>query len=878
MEDMEIAPGAVQTGQSERGQPEKKNCSRRTEDWVDLKAVDRMSFWTRGSPDSLWGIRLNPVTSIATTVVVWTFVLVCVIAGSTDNSHVLDTLSSMKTGITKYFTWLYVATQQCWFVFILVVFYKYGHLKLGKDTDVPEYDNASWFMMLFAAGVGVGLFYFGVSEPVSHYKVDGNRNRHSYEIADERAQMSMNLTWYHWGVHAWVVYTIVGATMALVGYRKGLPITMRSCFYPVLGERAFGVIGDSVDVLSAVCTLFGVCTSLGLGVIDLSTGLVRITGCASMTTESVCASHSGACKWESDWGVCKSVCDTYFPKGGATNATAVKCNADEFCLVKHEAWPDKTMCSTNPETDPFVFTGSSLPLLLSLIWIISAIASVSVVTGVKLGIRALSILCFSVGMFLMTFVFFGGGPWYFLDIFTQQFGLYFQSLLQVGSHTDAYARHSQSVKSGITEDEGADANWMDAWTMFYWGWWIAWCPFVGMFIAKISRGRTLRQFILGTLTAPALYGFSWFTVFGGDAIMMERQAEQFNITGFDSPAYRKISIHGNSTEPCTRGTEKCQYFSRISNLTNERDAWSDMIIRHSPEFGPVLLGISLFAMTLYFITSSDSGSLVVDALCSNGRGDSPALQKIYWAATQGATATALVIVGMMSKEGSMKNVLEALQSTSIASGLPYTIMICFMCSSLWKACRYENGDEKYIRSRFFRSDLFNVFDVRYTREWQMIFFRTLHALVYPVHFLRIPFKYAEFSSKTGKILLYCVGLLFYLVPIFLLLGCFFGSWALILAGWWYLCFVILLSTSRHHLRTLKNLDGNFLEDFFACFCMYAIAVEQLDAHFRIEGAGKPEEWRHDGVEKAESADIDSRLKSTTSSETLSVLSRLELQT
>eukprot|EP00397_Hematodinium_sp_SG-2012_P002610 GEMP01002617.1.p1 GENE.GEMP01002617.1~~GEMP01002617.1.p1 ORF type:complete len:854 (-),score=153.17 GEMP01002617.1:2082-4643(-) len=796
----------------------------RRKDWVDRRAVERMAWWSVGGSENRFGIRLNPVVSIASTIIIWSFVMACLL----DKSDVVNgALTGAKSGITELCTWLYIGAQECWSIFIIVLYFsKYGKMKLGKDDEKPEHDTASWFMMLFAAGIGVGLFYFGVSEPVSHY---ANMDiRYKLEGPDERAQQAMNQVFFHWGLHAWVVYSIVGLTMAFVGYRKDLPITMRSCFYPLLGERVYGTIGDGIDILSICCTIFGVCCSLGLGVIDVSKGIQRLSSCTGLMEQSRCDAYEGKCVW-TEYNVCKNVCDVFFPPGNNVAGDPLKqCNNNQYCSVKTDAI---TSCKT--KADGIVGFEPTPINLVCIIWVITAIASISVVTGVKVGIRALSIICFSVGMFLWVFIFFAGSPWYFLDILVQQTSLYFQTIVQVGGQTDAYARHAPMPLL----DSGASPKWMDDYTMFYWGWWISWSPFVGMFIAKISRGRTIREFINGALAAPAFYTFAWFSVFGGAGLKMQRQAESIGLTSLNSPAYllSNETAVKNPLQGCNEGEANCNFYSLLSDR-NTSDMWMDMVSEHFG-FGPLMMSVSLIAILLYFVTSADSGSLVVDSLASNGAENPPIPQKLYWASTVGAVATSLILVGS-SGDGPSTQVLTALQAASISSGLPYTIMLCFMCASLWKACKYDSGDETWNAARFFRSDLFNVWDVRCNKEWVEALVRTCCAVVAPTYFLQTALNHGKFKSNRSRIgFLVMMSALFYLVPLFLFLNIAkHGIW--VFAMWWYLCFVACLALFRGHMRKLKNLDGDFFQDLFASAFMYPMVAAQLDAHFRVEGAGK----------------------------------------
>ena len=338
------------------------------------------------------------------------------------------------------------------------------------------------FSMLFACGVSTGLFFYGVAEPLYHYigaalgpvlipPSGPNRFTADPSMPDNRlAQEAINLTLYHWwvlsiimhlttshrGLHGWVVYTIVGLLLALMAHREGLPLTMKSCFYPLMGDRIFGWPGDLVDILSVIATLFGVCTSLGLGTMQINQGLHLLAPSIPVSTDSQ----------------------------------------------------------------------------LVIIWAITAVATASVLSGVGYGIRRISEFCFCCGLALMLIVLFMDNTVFLLNLYVQSLGFYFQNILQLGFHSDAFEQLGPSsgagdrgevLPEGVTSSDGP-AGWMNSWTIFYWGWWIAWCPFVGMFIAKISVGRTVKEFIGGTMAAPVVYVFMWMIIFGGSGLRMEREA------------------------------------------------------------------------------------------------------------------------------------------------------------------------------------------------------------------------------------------------------------------------------------------------------------------------------------------------------------------
>ena len=497
-------------------------------------------------------------------------------------------------------------------------------------------------------------------------------------------------------------------------------MTIRSCFYPLLGDKIYGWMGDAVDILSVVGTLFGVCTSLGLGVIQLNGGIHRL----------------------------------------------------------------------NPNIE------ESTTTQIIIIWCVTACATVSVITGIKLGIRRLSEICFSIGMILMLVVFFYDDTWFLLNLYVQSMGYYLQWVIQLGFHTDAFAQMHNSP------DGHEVANWMNDWTIFYWGWWIAWSPFVGMFIAKISRGRTIKQFINGTMTAPILYSFLWMTIFGGAGIRMERKAIMANITC--------SSALGGALS--TKGVDGLY---RLSCRTRD-SMWFDVIEQYG-DIGGALSIISLIAIILYFVTSSDSGSLVIDCLSANGDPDPPILQRVFWALTEGATATALLVAGGT-------DALTALQTVSIAAGIPYTILLCFMCVALWRAVKIETGELDFYGPSF-SVGLLEVF----TNPTLDSMFGTIMAIFIPWY----PIGNAAHKlngSKGSK------------VPYYLSLAIPFYLWILgmilevLVEGMSYLAWTVLFAffaygtAIRIGIREKYGINGNMVEDFFAVMLVYPFAAFQMDHH------------------------------------------------
>lgn len=521
---------------------------------------------------------------------------------------------------------------------------------------------------------------------------------------------------FHWGMHAWVVYVLVGLLLAFMSHRHGHPMTIRSCFYPLIGDNVYGLTGDLIDTLSVVGTMFGVCTSLGLGVITVNSGLHRLT------------SH-----------------------------------IDEDQTTR-----------------------------IIIIWVITAMATISVVSGLKVGIRRLSEVCFCLGMFLMLFVFFRGDTWYFLNIYVQSIGYYFQYVIELSFHTEAYAQE------GNAPDGKENPKWMEEWTIFYWGWWISWSPYVGMFIAKISRGRTIRNYLMCTMTAPIFYTFLWFSIFGGAGLVMEKEAA---VSGINCSSV----LGGKHAE------ESYQGMYRLSCRTRAQ-MFFDLMQSYNDKLTPFLYVLSLASVTLYFVTSSDSGSLVIDCLSANGSHDPPMIQRVFWAVTEGACATGLLVAG-----GS--DALTALQAVSIAAGLPYTVIVCFMCVALWKALTYETKPDKKCATFF--SGLFHT--LSHPRSLKKLLDLVI-ALVTPW------FPAGRASAKVSGRKVYApmitMAVLYNTFILLIVLQKLETDIAYI--GWVVLMgYFAYVAAIRAKVRRVCQIEGNMFKDLLVVMMLHPFAVDQL---------------------------------------------------
>lgn len=447
-----------------------------------------------------------------------------------------------QTEVANNFGWFYVLTMNLVLgtVFFLIGS-RFGEIRLGGQAAEPDFTWLGWFAMLFSAGMGIGLLFYGVAEPLYHATI---RPPFAEAYSIEAAQQAMGLTYLHWGLHPWAVYSLVGLALAFFSYNRGAPLSIRAVFYPLLGDRIHGWPGHSIDILATVATLFGVATSLGLGVQQVNAGLNHMFG---------------------------------IPIGGSIQVV--------------------------------------------LIVFITILATVSVVRGLDGGIRRLSELNILLALLLMLFVGILGPTLFLLNGFIENVGYYLQNLPRLSTWNETFE----------------DSDWQNGWTVFYWGWWIAWSPFVGMFIARVSRGRTIREFLLGVLLVPPFITFIWMTVFGDTAL----QIEYFGAGGITAAVRENVPV---------------ALFKLLDQF-------------------PLVLVTSLLAVAVvvsFFVTSSDSGSMVIDMITAGGNPDPPVAQRIFWTVTEGVVAATLLYGGG----------LVALQAAAISTGLPFSILLLVMCVSL----------------------------------------------------------------------------------------------------------------------------------------------------------------------------------------------------
>ncbi|QZY29358.1 BCCT family transporter [Nocardioides coralli] len=472
-----------------------------------------------------------------------------------------EMLVSANTTVVQDLGWWYVLIVTGFVAFSLwIALSSTGEIVLGKDDEDPEFGLKSWFAMLFAAGMGIGLVFWGVAEPLNHYNAPPPGAEAATDSADA-GRVALDTTFLHWGLHAWAIYVVVGLAVAYAVHRKGRPISLRYALEPLFGKRVLGFWGDVIDIVAIVGTLFGVATSLGLGVTQIGAGL-------------------------------------------------------SFLGVVEEA-------------------GNAL--LVILIVAITAVALASVVSGIDKGIRLLSNINMVMALGLMAFVLVLGPTVFLLSEFVTQIGSYLQNFLRLSFDVKPF--------------EGSDGSaWLSGWTTYYWGWWMSWAPFVGIFIARISRGRTVREFVLGVMLVPTLVTFLWFSVLGGAAI------------------HRELFGNGGLIDAEEGVSTNTALFELLDGF---------------PATG-LLAVIAIVLIVIFFVTSSDSGSFVVTMLAEGGDLDPPVWSRTFWASIEGLVAIVLLLAGG----------LAALQTMAILVAAPFSIIMVLMVVATAKALTAESRERQ----------------------------------------------------------------------------------------------------------------------------------------------------------------------------------------
>lgn len=492
------------------------------------------------------GATISPPVFYTSAILITALVIFASVLPETAQSFFGD----MQAWIVENVSWFYVlAVALILLSTLFMAASRYGDIKLGPDHSQPDYKSSTWFAMLFSAGMGIGLMFFGVAEPVMHFIAPPVGDPNTVQAARE----AMKLTFFHWGLHAWAIYAVVALILAFFSYRHGLPLTLRSALYPLIGKRIYGPIGHAVDIFAIISTVLGIATSLGYGVLQINSGFNYLFG---------------------------------LPVG--TNVQVI------------------------------------------LIVAITALATLSVATGLDKGIRILSEINLSLAVILLVLVLMLGPTALLLKSFVENTGGYLSEIVSNTFNLFAYE----------------PTDWLGGWTLLYWGWWLSWSPFVGMFIARVSRGRTIREFLTGVLLVPTGFTFMWMTVFGNTSINM-------------------IMNKG------------------ITSLADQVNADTSLalfaFLEHFP-FSSVLSMVAVCMVILFFVTSADSGSLVIDMLASGGNTQTPLWQRIFWASSTGIVAITLLLSGG----------LGALQSATIASALPFSIILLVSIWGLFKALHLDS--------------------------------------------------------------------------------------------------------------------------------------------------------------------------------------------
>jgi len=451
------------------------------------------------------------------------------------------------------FDWLFMLGGNIFVVFCLVlIILPVGKIRLGGPDAKPEFSTMSWFAMLFAAGMGIGLMFWSVAEPTAYFTGWYETPLGVEAYTPEAASQAMNATMFHWGLHPWAIYAVVALSLAFFSYNKGLPLTIRSAFYPLIKEHSWGPFGHLIDTVAVLATLFGLATSLGFGAQQASAGLAFLFGFeAGITTE------------------------------------------------------------------------------VAIIIIVTAIALISVLRGLDGGVKVLSNINMGIAGLLLLFVLIAGPT-----------AVIFSTM---GSTLVGYLGNIVTYSNWVGREDEA---WLQGWTVFYWAWWISWSPFVGMFIARVSYGRTVREFLIAVLLIPTLVTLVWMSVFGGTALDQIQDGVGALANGLD-----KVEL---------------AMFQMLENLP----------------LAMVSSGIGIILVLVFFITSSDSGSLVIDAITAGGKVDAPVVQRIFWVIIEGVVAAALLF-------GGGADALTALQAAAITVGLPFTLVLIVMCLCLYMGLRHE---------------------------------------------------------------------------------------------------------------------------------------------------------------------------------------------
>ncbi|MBT0961922.1 BCCT family transporter [Denitromonas sp. IR12] len=486
----------------------------------------------------------NPVFPITATLIV-----LFIIYALVDPSQASAQMVAMRTWSIDHFDWLFMLAGNVFVLFCLaLIVLPAGKVRLGGPTERPEFSTWSWFAMLFAAGMGIGLMFWSVAEPVAYYTNWYGTPLNAAAKTPEGAAAAMGATIFHWGLHPWAIYGVVAVAIGFFSFNMGLPLTLRSAFYPLIGHRVRGWIGHLVDIIAALATLFGLATSLGLGAQQAASGIHFLTGI--------------------------------------------------------------------PNT---------LGLQLAIIVGVSCVTLLSVWRGIDGGVKLLSNINMTLAAILMVFVAIAGGIIAFVK--------------GIATNTISYGEFLLPLSNWIGRD---DQTWFHGWTVFYWAWWISWSPFVGIFIARVSRGRTVRELLTAVLVVPTLVTIVWMTAFGGNAL-----------------------------------TQSAGGIGELANGIGDVSLAMFQMLEHLP-LTSITSALAIALVLVFFVTSADSGSLVIDSITAGGKTDTPRSQRVFWACLVGIISAILLSVGG-------KDALNALQAGAVTTGLPFTVVLLIMTVGLYKA-------------------------------------------------------------------------------------------------------------------------------------------------------------------------------------------------
>jgi len=523
-----------------------------------------------------WGFDMNLFVSLVSAVLVLFFIGFTLLRPNL----AAETFGSINALLNLKFNWLFVGTVNASLVFLIVIgLSKLGKIRLGGFNAKPEYSTFSWYAMLFSAGIGIGIFFYGVAEPIYHLSIPD-------ALKSSSTVDNFKIMYLHWGAHAWSLYGLVAVGLGYFTFNKGLPFSFRSLFYPIIKDKVFGIWGDIIDTFAVLSVLFGLATSLGLGARQINSGLNYVFGIEISSSVQV-----------------------------------------------------------------MLITG------------ITFLATLSVVSGISKGIKFLSQANTILSSVFLLFILFIGPTGYVLSTYLSSIGIYLREFAHIGLFT------------------GTEANeiaWQGGWTIFYWAWWVSWTPFVGTFIARISKGRTIKEIAIGTVVLPTIIITLAMTILGATGVYLNQAS-------------------GGAISDAVNANISTSMFEMLKYLIS------------SGVLKMFMYCIAIIAIVLFFVTSSDSGSLVVDNLTSSGKEDSPKTQRVFWAVMEGVIAMSVLLIGG-------EPALKTLQSAVVITGFPFSILLIIMMFSLTKELNqsYRKYDYNRVVKLKRRLDKMSA-DVKYKR-------------------------------------------------------------------------------------------------------------------------------------------------------------------